>query len=115
MISDAFGAGLMAALGLLVTFWKCPWKLRIIILSHPVKADLAISALMFFFHGGTLTGGFAAAGAALFCSIALSLLRWLFGYNERNPVTRKLTYIKGLFDKSNAIYPPPPPNHPDFL
>lgn len=99
------GMGLFAAIGLLFTFWKLSWRLRIKLLSYPVTVDLAIAGLLFVTHGGTFSGGMVAASAALFCSLALSLLRWLFGYEITDPQRGRL-YKKGVFDKYDAIYGP---------
>lgn len=115
-VIEALILGGMVALGLLLTFWKCSWRARIWMLSHPVKVDLLLSVLLFILHGGTLTGGMAAAIAALFCSIVLGALRWLFGYmdsvrirpDDELDLRTHTVYLPGVFDKYNAIWPTAP-------
>lgn len=102
---SALLAGLLVALGLLATFWKCPWRLRIRILSYPVSVDFGVSALLYLSHGGSFEGGLVAAFAATFMSAVLWALRLLFGYMTRNPKNGRRIYVRGVFDKSTQVLP----------
>ena len=84
-------SGLIVALGLLFMFFKCSWKTRMKMLSHPLAMDLGIFVLLNILHWGTFSGVMVAATGALVCSGMLSLGRWLFGHVEGR------TYICGKF------------------
>lgn len=73
-------SGVIVALGLMFTFWKCSWKLRMKMLSHPLLMDIGIFILLNAIHWGTFSGTMVAATGALVCSGMLSLGRWMFGY-----------------------------------
>lgn len=106
------GTLLMAALvaaGFLFTFWKCSWRTRLRILSHPVKVDLAISLVLLWIHGGSFSGTMVAALSALLLSVILWLLRLLFGHCAREPHgQRRLYYVPGLFNRFEQAFLPPP-------
>lgn len=72
--------GLVVAMGLLITFWKLSWRMRLRMLSHPVAMDIAVFALLMFLHWGTFSGVMVATIGAMTCSVVLSALRWAFGF-----------------------------------
>lgn len=73
-------SGFIVALGLLFTFFKCSWKIRIWMLSHPLAMDIFIFVVLNFIHWGTFSGVMVAATGALICSGLISLGRKMFGY-----------------------------------
>lgn len=73
-------SGVIVALGLLLTFWKCSWKIRMWMLSHPLVMDIGIFILLNLLHAGSFSGPIVAAVGALVCSAMISLGRWSFGY-----------------------------------
>ena len=73
-------SGVIVALGLMFTFWKCSWKIRMWMLSHPLLMDLGIFVLLNAIHWGTFSGTMVAATGALVCSGMISLGRWSCGY-----------------------------------
>lgn len=75
--------GIVVGLGLLAMFWKMSWRWRMRVLSNPLAMDIAIFALLTVIHWGTFSGVMVAAVGALFCSITLSIGRWIFGYVEK--------------------------------
>lgn len=85
-------SGLIVALGLILTFFKCPWRLRMKMLSHPLAMDLIIFTVLNVLHWGTFSGLMVAATGALVCSGMITLGRCLFGYLEGR------VYQPGLFN-----------------
>lgn len=83
-------SGLIVAGGLLFTFMKCSWRVRMWMLSHQLFMDIAVFILLNVLHWGTFSGVMVAATGALVCSGLLSLGRYLFGYIEDN------TYYPGM-------------------
>ena len=73
-------AGLLIAIGLVVTFCKLSWRNRLRMLSHPVLMDAIVFTFLIAIHWGTFTGVMAATIGALVCSLCLSLGRYLYGY-----------------------------------
>jgi hypothetical protein len=73
-------SGVIVALGLCFTFWKCSWKTRLWMLSHPLLMDVAIFILLNVLHAGSFSGPIVAATGALVCSAMISIGRWSFGY-----------------------------------
>lgn len=73
-------SGFIVALGLLFTFFKCSWKIRIWMLSHALIMDVIIFVVLNFLHWGTFSGVMVAATGALICSGLISIGRKLFGY-----------------------------------
>jgi hypothetical protein len=121
-VAQAIIYATLIAIGLAITFCKCKWPIRALILSHPVKTDLILSVGLAWIHGGVLIGGIAAVAAALLCSLVLMTLRWLFGYvdlqrvnpgNPRDKRTRRV-YVHGVFNREAEILPAPAsvPTHP---
>ena len=74
--------GIIVGLGLIVMFWKMSWRWRMRLLSNPLAVDVCIFCILTAIHWGTFSGLMVAAVGALFCSLVLSLGRWLFGYVE---------------------------------
>ena len=84
-------SGLIVALGLLFMFFKCSWKTRMKMLSHPLAMDIGIFVLLNILHWGTFSGVMVAATGALVCSGMLSLGRWLYGHVDGR------IYTPGIF------------------
>jgi hypothetical protein len=76
--------GILVALGLLVTLWKCPWKVKLWIVSHPLAMDALIFGALTLLHWGTYSGVMVATIGALFCSLTLSGARKVIGYIKAN-------------------------------
>lgn len=72
--------GIVVGIGLIVMLAKLSWRGKMIVLSNPLAADIAVFVLLTMMHWGTFSGVMVAAIGALFCSITLSAGRWLFGY-----------------------------------
>lgn len=75
--------GIIVGLGLLTMFWKMSWRNRMRMLSNPLAVDVIIFVALTAIHWGTFSGVMVAAVGALFCSLTLSLGRWVYGYVER--------------------------------
>lgn len=90
-------SGTIIALGLLFTFLKCGWRIRMWMLSNPVKMDIGIFAILCVIHMGTFSGIMAATTGAMICSAMLSVGRWMFGHVEKN------LYFPGLVDVSAKL------------
>lgn len=75
--------GIIVGLGLLVMFWKLSWRGRMRLLSNPMTVDVVIFVGLSATHWGTFSGLMVAAIGALFCSLTLSLGRFVYGYIER--------------------------------
>ena len=73
-------SGVIVALGLLFTFFKCSWKARMWMLSHPLTMDIIIFVLLNILHMGTFSGVMVAATGALICSGMISLGRYVYGH-----------------------------------
>lgn len=89
--------GLIVGLGLLVMFAKLGWQGRMRLLSNPLAADIAIFLLLTVLHWGTFSGVMVATVGALFCSIVLSIGRWVFGYVEHG------RYVPGVFNVEDRL------------
>ncbi len=89
--------GVIVGLGLLVMFAKLSWAWRMWLLSNPLLVDIAVFVLLTAVHWGTFSGVMVAAVGALFCSITLSIGRWLFGRIERGQ------YIAGVIDVRSKL------------
>jgi len=76
--------GFIVALGLLIMLAKLPWRQKMWVISHPVFMDIAVFVLLTALHWGTFSGVMVAAIGALFCSLILSLAKWLLGYIKNN-------------------------------
>lgn len=75
-------SGIIVAAGLLFTFSKLSWSMRMKLLSHPLFMDIMIFVFLNLVHWGTFSGVMVAATGALICSALISLGRWTFGYIE---------------------------------
>lgn len=84
-------AGILVALGLLITFMKLSWKARLRMLSHPVAMDVLIFVALTLIHWGTFTGVMAATIGALVCSLMLGAGRKLFGHMHKGK------YVPGIW------------------
>ena len=73
-------SGVIVALGLLFTFFKCSWRVRMKMLSHPLMMDLAVFALLTFLHWGTFSGVMVATTGALICSAMITIGRKVYGH-----------------------------------
>ena len=72
--------GIVVGIGLIVMLAKLSWRGKMIVLSNPLAADIAVFVLLTLTHWGTFSGVMVAAIGAVFCSITLAAGRWLFGY-----------------------------------
>lgn len=77
-------SGLIVAGGLMMTFTKCSWAVRMKMLSNPLFMDLLIFVFLTLIHWGTFSGVMVAAVGALVCSGLISLGRYSFGHIDGN-------------------------------
>lgn len=89
--------GIVVGIGLIVMLAKLSWRGKMIVLSNPLAADIAVFIALTLVHWGTFSGVMVAAIGALFCSITLSVGRWLVGYVERG------SYHPGLFNVGDKL------------
>lgn len=89
--------GIIVGLGLLAMFWKLGWKGRMRVLSNPLGMDIGIFLILTLIHWGTFSGVMVAAVGALFCSITLSIGRWIFGHVEKGQ------YHRGVIDVGDRL------------
>lgn len=89
--------GILVGIGLIVMFAKMSWRNRMRLLSNPLAADISIFVLLTLLHWGTFSGLMVAAIGSLFCSLTLSLGRWLFGHVTNGK------YIPGVFDVRRSL------------
>lgn len=89
--------GVVVGLGLIVMFWKLSWRWRMRLLSNPLIVDLSIFSVLTIVHWGTFSGLIVAAVGALFCSLTLSLGRWLFGH------VKAQRYVPGLINVESRL------------
>lgn len=89
--------GIIVGIGLLVMFLKLSWRNRMRLLSNPLVVDVAVFVFLTMIHWGSFSGVMVAAIGALFCSLTLSVGRWLFGYvhNKR--------YVPGVVDVGSKL------------
>lgn len=76
-------SGLIVALGLIFTFFKLSWRLRLLMLGKPLLLDVLVFVGLNILHMGTFSGVMVAATGALVCSALISLGRKAVGYIER--------------------------------
>ena len=76
--------GVLVAMGLLFTLWKLSWRAKLWMFSHPLFVDVVVFIGLCAIHWGTFSGVMAATIGALFCSVTLSIGRWLFGHIANN-------------------------------
>jgi len=89
--------GFVVALGLLVSMAKLSWRKRLWMTSNALAMDVIVFVLLTLLHWGSFAGVMAATTGALFCSLSLSLYKWLFGHIKDN------RYFKGVFDVSDKL------------
>jgi hypothetical protein len=92
--------GLVVSLGLLVILAKLDWKKKIWVISHPLTMDIGVFILLTLIHWGTFSGVMVATVGALFTSLTLSLMKWLYGHIENN------RYFPGVFNILDKIKDP---------
>jgi hypothetical protein len=76
-------SGFIVAAGLLLTFWKCSWQVRMWVLSRPLFMDILVFSGLNAMHWGSFSGVMVAATGALICSALLSIGRKCFGHIDR--------------------------------
>jgi hypothetical protein len=89
--------GVVVGLGLIVMFWKLSWRWRMRLLSNPLVVDMTIFIFLSLIHWGSFSGLIVAAVGALFCSLTLSLGRWLFGHVQDR------RYVPGLINVESRL------------
>ena len=89
--------GIIVGIGLLVMFAKLSWRNRMRLLSNPLLVDVFVFVFLTVIHWGTFSGLMVAAIGALFCSLTLSVGRWLFGYVEAK------RYKPGIVDVGSKL------------
>ena len=82
-------SGVIVALGLIFTFFKLSWRMRLLMLGKPLLMDIAVFVFLNVLHMGTFSGVMVAATGALVCSALISIGRKSVGYIESN------TYFPG--------------------
>lgn len=92
-----FEMGFAVGLGLLVIMFKCSWRIRLWMLSNPVKMDLAVFTVLTVLHWGTFSGVMAATIGALMVSIILTVGRKVYGYKIGKE------YKRGMVDVSHHL------------
>ena len=90
-------SGVIVALGLIFTFFKLSWRLRLKMLGCPLGMDVAIFVFLNVIHWGTFSGVMVAATGALVCSGLTSLGRWTVGYIDHG------SYYRGQLDVIGKI------------
>lgn len=77
-------SGVIVALGLIFTFFKLSWGMRLRMLGRPLLMDVVVFVLLNALHWGTFSGVMVAATGSLVCSGLLSLGRMVVGYTVNN-------------------------------
>ena len=90
-------SGFLVAIGLLFVLNKLEWRTKMRVISNPVAADVIVFVLLVMLHWGTFAGVMAATIGALFCSITLSIAKWLVGHVVGN------VYYPGVFNIAHKI------------
>jgi hypothetical protein len=89
--------GVVVALGLLVVLAKLPWKMKLVLTSHPLAVDAIVFVALTAIHWGTFSGVMVATIGAFFCSIVLGLARRVIGFMNKG------TYVRGFMDVSGRL------------
>lgn len=76
-------SGVIVALGLIFTFFKLSWRMRLLMLGKPLLLDIVVFVGLNIIHMGTFSGVMVAATGALVCSALISLGRKVVGYIEK--------------------------------
>lgn len=92
--------GFLVALGLLFTLGKCEWRTKMWVISHPLLVDGIVFVGLTTIHWGTYSGVMSATVGALFCSITLSIAKWLVGHMVGN------IYFPGVFNIAHKLRAP---------
>lgn len=90
-------SGVIVAGGLLLTFAKCNWQVKMWMLSNPVFMDILVFCILFLLHAGTFSGVMVATVGAFLTSGMLSAGRFTYGYMENGQ------YIPGKIDVSHHL------------
>lgn len=85
-------SGVIVALGLIFTFVKLSWRVRLLMLGKPLALDVSVFLFLNILHWGTFSGVMVAATGALVCSGLISIGRKLFGFITAG------VYYRGHFD-----------------
>ena len=89
--------GIVVGIGIIVMLVKLSWRNKMMVLSNPLAMDIFVFVLLTALHWGTFSGLMVAAIGALFCSITLSVGRWLFGHVESR------IYQPGIFNIGDKL------------
>jgi hypothetical protein len=89
--------GIVVGLGLLVMFAKLSWRNRMRLLSNPLAVDVFVFVFLTAVHWGSFSGVMVAAVGALFCSLTLTIGRWLFGYVQDK------RYVPGVMNVGDRL------------
>ncbi len=89
--------GIVVGIGIIVMLVKLSWRNKMMVLSNPLAMDIFVFVLLTALHWGTFSGLMVAAIGALFCSITLSVGRWLFGHVESS------IYQPGIFNIGDKL------------
>ena len=89
--------GIVVGLGLIVMLARLSWRNKMMLLSNPLGVDVFVFVLLTAMHWGTFSGLMVAAVGALFCSMTLSVARWLFGYVVNG------AYKPGIFNVGDKL------------
>lgn len=92
--------GFVVALGLLVMLAKLSWRNKMLVISHPLAADVIVFVGLTAIHWGTFSGVMAATAGALFCSVVLSIARWAVGHMVGT------MYYPGIFNVAHKLRAP---------
>lgn len=76
-------SGCIVALGIIIIFFKSPWKARMWFISNPLKVDAFIFVVLNALHWGTFSGVMVAATGSLICSALLGLGKSVYGYTVK--------------------------------
>lgn len=76
-------SGVIVALGLIFTFFKLSWRMRLLMLGKPLLLDVIVFVGLNILHMGTFSGVMVAATGALVCSALISMGRKVVGYIEK--------------------------------
>lgn len=92
-----FESGAVVCLGLTMWFSKCSWRMRMLLLSHPLAVDILVFTVLTLIHWGTFSGVMAATVGAVMTSMLLTAGRSAFGYMKNG------VYIRGAWDISERL------------
>lgn len=76
-------SGAIVAGGLLLTFMKCSWSMRMRMLSNPLFMDLLIFTFLTLIHWGSFSGVMVASLGALICSGLITAGRHIYGHVDK--------------------------------